>query len=71
MEKVAGLKEEIKGKILRKPELVQHGHDRRTGRLAKKAREQVSNEPHVDCRPILTSPLLQADAQDPPNTAGT
>lgn len=71
MEKVAGLKEEIKGKILRKPELVQHGHDRRTGRLAKKAREQVStNEPHVDCRPILTSPLLQADAQAP-NTAGT
>ncbi|KIM54901.1 hypothetical protein SCLCIDRAFT_1221511 [Scleroderma citrinum Foug A] len=52
MEKVVGLKEEIKGKILRKPELVQHGHDRRTGRLAKKAREQ-------------------ADAQDPPNTAGT
>ncbi|KAG6329046.1 hypothetical protein ID866_10042, partial [Astraeus odoratus] len=40
-EKLAGLKEEIKGKVLRKPELVQHGHDRRTGELRKKEREQV------------------------------
>ncbi|KAL4063785.1 hypothetical protein J3A83DRAFT_4284878 [Scleroderma citrinum] len=43
-EKIAGIKEEIKGRILRKPELVKHGHDRRTGTLGKTAREQAGPE---------------------------
>ncbi|KAF8632116.1 hypothetical protein AX14_010855 [Amanita brunnescens Koide BX004] len=30
-DKVAGLYEEAKGKLLKKPELVEHGRDRRTG----------------------------------------
>lgn len=35
-EKLGGLTEEVKGKVLKKPEVVQHGHDRRTGELKKK-----------------------------------
>lgn len=35
-EKLGGLTEEVKGKVLKKPEVVQHGHDRRTGQLKKK-----------------------------------
>ncbi|KAH7890438.1 hypothetical protein F5I97DRAFT_1782375, partial [Phlebopus sp. FC_14] len=38
-ETLAGLQEQIKGKILRKPELVEHGRERRTGELKKKERE--------------------------------
>lgn len=40
---MSGLKEEIKGKILGKPELVKHGRDRRMGNLAKRASEEVSD----------------------------
>lgn len=39
-DKVTGLKEEIKGKVTRKPELVQRGHDRITGELKKKELEE-------------------------------
>jgi hypothetical protein len=42
-EKVAGFKEEAKGKILHKPELVQHGHDLRTGDLKKQELDKVSH----------------------------
>lgn len=35
-EKLGGFTEEVKGKVLKKPEAVQHGHDRRTGELKKK-----------------------------------
>ncbi|KAH9920235.1 uncharacterized protein BXZ73DRAFT_80179 [Epithele typhae] len=42
-EKVDGWKEEMKGKILRKPEVVQHGHDLRTGAVKKQQMEDDSN----------------------------
>jgi hypothetical protein len=32
--------EELKGKILRKPDVVEHGHDRRTGELQRKEQEK-------------------------------
>ncbi|EMD36283.1 hypothetical protein CERSUDRAFT_95623 [Gelatoporia subvermispora B] len=38
-DKIDGYEEELKGKILRKPDLVQHGREMRTGELKKKARE--------------------------------
>ncbi|KAF9240040.1 hypothetical protein BU15DRAFT_74268 [Melanogaster broomeanus] len=37
-EKVSGLMEEIKGKILKEPALVEHGRERRTGELKRKQR---------------------------------
>ncbi|KIJ62251.1 hypothetical protein HYDPIDRAFT_114732 [Hydnomerulius pinastri MD-312] len=40
-DKIGGLTEEIKGKILRKPEVTEHGHDRRTGQLKRKEEENV------------------------------
>ncbi|KIJ16253.1 hypothetical protein PAXINDRAFT_11283 [Paxillus involutus ATCC 200175] len=39
-EKVAGLKDEIKGKILREPEVTERGRERRTGELKKKEKER-------------------------------
>ncbi|KAH9829911.1 uncharacterized protein C8Q71DRAFT_818278 [Rhodofomes roseus] len=41
-EKFEGYKEELKGKVLRKPDVVQHGHDLRTGEL--KRREQAEDD---------------------------
>ena len=38
-DKLEGLKEELKGKIMHEPDLVQHGHDLRTGELKRKAFE--------------------------------
>ncbi|EJF67162.1 hypothetical protein DICSQDRAFT_47591 [Dichomitus squalens LYAD-421 SS1] len=35
-DKLQGFQEEVKGKVLRKPDLVQHGHEMRTGQLKKK-----------------------------------
>jgi len=39
-DKMTGLQEEIKGKVLRKPEVAQHGHDLRTGELKRRQHEQ-------------------------------
>ncbi|OAX43444.1 hypothetical protein K503DRAFT_765889 [Rhizopogon vinicolor AM-OR11-026] len=39
-DKLVGLEEEIKGKIMKKPELVEQGRERRTGALKKKELEQ-------------------------------
>jgi hypothetical protein len=52
-EKVAGLKEEAKGKILHKPELVQHGHDLRTGDLKKQELDKASHS--QACAPTFVS----------------
>lgn len=41
-DKLEGIGEEIKGKILRKPELVEQGRERRSGELMRKERERVS-----------------------------
>ena len=38
-DKLKGYEEELKGKILRKPDVVQHGHDLRTGELKRKQLE--------------------------------
>ena len=35
------MKEEVVGKVKHDPELVQHGHDMRTGALARKEREEA------------------------------
>ncbi|KAG2035385.1 hypothetical protein BDR03DRAFT_1001061 [Suillus americanus] len=43
-EKLGGLQEEIKGKITKNPELVEHGRDRRTGILKKKEQEQQDED---------------------------
>ncbi|KAG2059306.1 hypothetical protein BDR06DRAFT_949333 [Suillus hirtellus] len=43
-EKLGGLQEEVKGKITRNPELVEHGRERRTGILKKKEQEQDDEE---------------------------
>jgi len=55
-DKLEGFKEEAKGKILRKPDLVQHGKELRTGELKKKKEEEDQ------------SPFQTADADD--NRAG-
>jgi len=39
VDKIGGLQEELKGKMLKKPDVAQHGHDRRTGELKKKEKE--------------------------------
>ncbi|KAI0314182.1 hypothetical protein OF83DRAFT_1138058 [Amylostereum chailletii] len=38
-EKIAGVKEEVVGKVLRKPETVEHGHLRRTGELKRQEQD--------------------------------
>ncbi|KAJ8475265.1 hypothetical protein ONZ51_g6662 [Trametes cubensis] len=44
-DKIAGLKEEMKGKILRKPDVVEHGRELRTGELKKKQQEDQDFDP--------------------------
>ncbi|KAG1813530.1 uncharacterized protein BJ212DRAFT_1300938 [Suillus subaureus] len=44
-EKLSGLQEEIKGKITKNPELVEHGRERRTGILKQKEQEQDDDNP--------------------------
>lgn len=39
-EKIQGLKEQVKGKITKNPDLVEHGKERRTGVLKKKEEEE-------------------------------
>ncbi|KAK7689362.1 hypothetical protein QCA50_007153 [Cerrena zonata] len=51
-DRIQGLKEELVGKILHKPQKVQHGHDLRTGEL--KRREREENEPHNPFQSIDT-----------------
>ncbi|KAG1724349.1 hypothetical protein EDB19DRAFT_314643 [Suillus lakei] len=50
-EKLGGLQEEIKGKIMKKPELVEHGRERRTGILKKKEQEQLDDEEDPFAKP--------------------
>lgn len=52
-DKLEGMAEEIKGKILRKPEVVEHGRERRTGELARKERERASRL-HLASRYLYT-----------------
>ncbi|OJT07036.1 hypothetical protein TRAPUB_2067 [Trametes pubescens] len=42
-DKLAGIKEEVKGKLFRKPDLVEHGREMRTGELKKKQQEDDAN----------------------------
>jgi len=41
-DQLGGIVEEIKGKIFGKPEVTEHGRERRTGELMRKERERVS-----------------------------
>lgn len=43
-DKLGGLQEEVKGKITKNPELVEHGREQRTGILKKKEQEQDDEE---------------------------
>ncbi|TFY77009.1 hypothetical protein EWM64_g7004 [Hericium alpestre] len=40
-DKIGGLSEELRGKVMRKPELVEHGRERRTGELKRKEKAQA------------------------------
>ncbi|KAI0718954.1 hypothetical protein C8T65DRAFT_637544 [Cerioporus squamosus] len=42
-DKITGMKEEVKGKLFHKPDLVQHGQEMRTGALKKRQMEEDSN----------------------------
>ncbi|KAL0581433.1 hypothetical protein V5O48_000587 [Marasmius crinis-equi] len=42
-EKMTGVKEEVKGKVFRNQELAKQGHDRRTGELKRREREDDLN----------------------------
>jgi len=42
-EKFTGMKEEIKGKVLRKPDVVEHGHQLRSGELKRQEEENDTN----------------------------
>ncbi|EIW80385.1 hypothetical protein CONPUDRAFT_165920 [Coniophora puteana RWD-64-598 SS2] len=42
-DKFAGFQEEIKGKLLRKPDVAKHGHDMRTGELKRREQEEALN----------------------------
>ncbi|KAI9063625.1 hypothetical protein FKP32DRAFT_686550 [Trametes sanguinea] len=44
-DKLTGLKEEVKGKILRKPDVVEHGRELRTGEIKKKEQENENFDP--------------------------
>ncbi|KAI0653919.1 hypothetical protein C8Q70DRAFT_926767, partial [Cubamyces menziesii] len=44
-DKITGLKEELKGKILHKPDVVEHGRELRTGELKKKQQEDQDHPP--------------------------
>ncbi|KAI0330333.1 hypothetical protein GY45DRAFT_1323892 [Cubamyces sp. BRFM 1775] len=44
-DKITGLKDEVKGKILRKPDVVEHGREMRTGELKKKQQEDQDFDP--------------------------
>ncbi|KZT19021.1 hypothetical protein NEOLEDRAFT_1142609 [Neolentinus lepideus HHB14362 ss-1] len=47
-DKMSGLTEEVKGKVTRKPELVEHGRDMRTGELKRRAREKDNGPEPTD-----------------------
>ncbi|KAH9908242.1 uncharacterized protein B0H18DRAFT_1075866 [Fomitopsis serialis] len=49
-DKLSGYKDELKGKVLRKPDVAQHGHDLRTGEL--KRREQAQDDDGVRPSPL-------------------
>ncbi|OCH89181.1 hypothetical protein OBBRIDRAFT_836030 [Obba rivulosa] len=44
-DKIAGFKDVVKGKILRKPDVVQYGHELRTGEIKKKRQAQDDTNP--------------------------
>ena len=60
-EKIGGKLEELKGKILKKPEVAEHGHLRQTGELQE--REQEGTDPFEDPQ------QKQAAAKAPEGTA--
>ncbi|KAI0674320.1 hypothetical protein C8Q78DRAFT_967696 [Trametes maxima] len=62
-DKLTGYKEEAKGKILRKPDLVEHGRELRTGELKKKQQEE-------DVRP-KPPPFFDAPDTHPPAVSDT
>ncbi|KAG0697471.1 hypothetical protein DFH29DRAFT_946396 [Suillus ampliporus] len=49
-DKISGLQEEIKGKITKNPELVEHGREKRSGALKKKEQKEqdVKENPFVE-----------------------
>lgn len=69
-DKVGGAMEEIKGKMLKKPEVAQHGHDRKTGELYEKlAKEDDANDVSlVECPfPCSSLELIPLDARCSPS----
>ncbi|KAH9925832.1 uncharacterized protein B0H18DRAFT_841917, partial [Fomitopsis serialis] len=78
-DKLAGYKDELKGKVLRKPDVAQHGHDLRTGEL--KRREQAQDDdgvrPNADVqsgdggRPDLPKSNSNQRTAQPPSVGDT
>ncbi|KAI6121129.1 hypothetical protein F5141DRAFT_998221 [Pisolithus sp. B1] len=68
-EKLQGLKEEMKGKITGKLELVEHGRELRTGELKRKEKEQVRIPLNCEFQ-IRSNNSIQADTEDPFSTPG-
>ncbi|THH16052.1 hypothetical protein EW146_g4524 [Bondarzewia mesenterica] len=77
-EKLAGLKEQVKGKLTKKPELVEKGRERKTGQLKKKEQEAEVNSLPLPprCDPLLLVTMLTVELNRnripllPPRTRG-
>ncbi len=52
-DKIAGMKEVVKGKVTKNPDLIQHGQERRTGVLHEKERESDVSYTANAALPIL------------------
>ncbi|QRV78561.1 hypothetical protein RhiJN_06576 [Ceratobasidium sp. AG-Ba] len=63
--KMTGLKEQIKGKVTRNPDLEQRGHDRMTGEL--KAKEQAEEEARDPFATADEGKEKDGNAPPPPN----
>lgn len=69
-DKFDGFKEQIKGKVTRNPDLVQHGKEQASGQLKKKEHEggvRPRNFPVQRSWHFLTKVLIQADPFSHPN----
>ncbi|RDX51897.1 hypothetical protein OH76DRAFT_1400796 [Lentinus brumalis] len=69
-DKITGYKEELKGKLFHKPELVQHGHEMRTGALKNNAMEE-DNNPFQTAKESSGDSEKNADAHEEVQAATT
>ncbi|KAI0371963.1 hypothetical protein BV20DRAFT_132625 [Pilatotrama ljubarskyi] len=70
-DKLTGIKEEVKGKILRKPDVIEHGREIRTGELKKKQQEQDNMDPFNQTKGDDDNQQGGAGLQKQPSGAGS